>query len=58
VKTIHLLSKASGVIREIDRTMTATRKEVLAGISRAELQACLKTLQRVHDSAAAAARIE
>jgi MarR family transcriptional regulator for hemolysin len=58
VKTIHLLSKASGVIREIDRTMIATRKEVLAGISRAEVQACLKTLQRIHHSAAAAARVE
>jgi len=58
VKTIHLLAKASGVIREIDRTMIATRKEVLAGISRAELQACLKTLHRIHDSAAAAARVE
>jgi MarR family transcriptional regulator, transcriptional regulator for hemolysin len=58
IKTIHLLAKASGVIREIDRTMNATRDEVLAGISKSELRACLKTLQHIHSRAELAAQIE
>jgi MarR family transcriptional regulator for hemolysin len=47
VKTVHLLPKASGVIRQIDRTMNATRDEILGGLSRAELRACIATLEKV-----------
>ena len=41
IKTIHLLPKASGVIRQINRTMNETRAEILAGLSHVELRACL-----------------
>jgi len=58
VKTVHMLPKASGIMRQIDRTMIDTRNEMLAGISRAELRACIKTLQHIRDRAERAARGE
>jgi MarR family transcriptional regulator for hemolysin len=47
VKTVHLLPKASGVIRQIDRTMNATRKEILGELSQTELRTCIATLHKV-----------
>jgi MarR family transcriptional regulator, transcriptional regulator for hemolysin len=58
IKTIHLLAKASSVIREINRTMNATRHDVLSGISPTQLRACLKTLQHIHSRAELASRVE
>jgi MarR family transcriptional regulator for hemolysin len=58
IKTVHLLPKASGVIRQIDRTMSTTRDEILAGLSRTELRACMKTLQHIRARAELAARVE
>jgi len=61
VKTIHLLPKASGVLRQIDRTMRDTRAEILDGLSRTELRACIRTLQKVRvraEQASLAARDE
>jgi MarR family transcriptional regulator for hemolysin len=56
VKTIHLLPKASNVIREIDRTVNVMRNEILTGLSRTELRACLKTLQHIQARTEIAAR--
>jgi MarR family transcriptional regulator for hemolysin len=58
IKTIHLLPKASGVIREIDRTMNAMRNEIVAGLPRADIRSCLKTLEHIHARAERAAQIE
>lgn len=55
VKTIHLLPKASGVIREINRTITVMRAEILTDLSRADLRHCVQTLKRVHRHAELAA---
>jgi MarR family transcriptional regulator for hemolysin len=55
VKTVHLLPKASGVIKQIDRTMNATRDEILGELSKTELRACIATLQKVRARAEQAA---
>jgi MarR family transcriptional regulator for hemolysin len=55
IKTVHLLPKASGVIKQIDRTMNATRDEILGGLSKSELRACIATLQKVRARAEHAA---
>jgi MarR family transcriptional regulator for hemolysin len=47
VKTIHLLPKASGVIKKIDTVIFAMRKEALRDISKAEISACAKTLRKI-----------
>jgi MarR family transcriptional regulator for hemolysin len=47
VKTIHLLPKASGIIKQIDTVIFAMRKEVLRDLSRTEILACTKTLQKI-----------
>lgn len=56
IKTIHLLPKASGVMRQIDRTMRATQEEILAGLSKAALRDCIATLQKIRSRAEAASR--
>ena len=56
VKTVHLLPKAADVLKQIDRTMRATRAEVLRGVSPAELRACVATLEKIRDRAAQAAQ--
>jgi MarR family transcriptional regulator, transcriptional regulator for hemolysin len=58
IKTIHLLPKASSVIRQIDRTMDAMRDEMLAGLTRNQVRACLDTLQQIHARAERATRVE
>lgn len=58
IKTVHLLPKATGALRQIHRTIRASREEVLAGLSRAELQACIRTLQTIRDRTEHAARGE
>ena len=55
IKTVHLLPKASSVIKQIDRTMNATRDEILGGLSKTELRACIVTLQKVRARAEQAA---
>jgi len=47
VKTIHLLPKAAGVIKRIDAVIFAMRKEVLRGISKAELGQCANVLRKM-----------
>lgn len=56
VKTIHLLPKAAGVIRQIDRTMRETQEAILAGISRTAVRSCIATLHKVRDRAEAVSR--
>ena len=56
VKSVHLLPKAAGVIREIDRSMRDVQAEVLRGISRVELGRCIATLRKVHARAERTAR--
>jgi MarR family transcriptional regulator, transcriptional regulator for hemolysin len=58
IKTVHLLPKAAGVLRQINRTMKAAREEVLAGLSHSELDACIRTLKTIRDRAERAARGE
>jgi MarR family transcriptional regulator for hemolysin len=58
IKTIHLLPKASGVIRQINRIVNQIRNELLTGLSRAGLSACLRGLQQIHERAERAARVE
>jgi MarR family transcriptional regulator for hemolysin len=55
IKTVHLLPKASSVIKQIDRTMSATRDEILGELSKTELRACIATLQKVRARAEQAA---
>jgi MarR family transcriptional regulator for hemolysin len=55
VKTVHLLPKASEAIRQVDRTMKATRDEIVAGIPARELRACIVTLERLRERAEHAA---
>jgi MarR family transcriptional regulator for hemolysin len=55
IKTVHLLPKASSVIKQIDRTMNATRDEILGALSKTELRACIATLQKVRARAEHAA---
>ena len=47
VKTIHLLPKASSVIKRIDAVIFAMRKEVLRDISKTEILACTKVLRKM-----------
>lgn len=56
VKTVHLLPKASGVVKQIERSMRETQAEILQGISARELHACIATLRKVHARAAIASR--
>jgi MarR family transcriptional regulator for hemolysin len=49
VKTIHLLPKASGVIKKIDAVIVAVRREVLCDVSGAEVLACTRTLKNIRD---------
>jgi MarR family transcriptional regulator, transcriptional regulator for hemolysin len=56
IKTVHLLPKAAGVIREIDRTMQDTQRDVLRGLSTSELRACVATLDKIRNRAAHAAQ--
>jgi MarR family transcriptional regulator for hemolysin len=58
MKTIHLMPKASSVIREINRTMSFMRKELVGGLSRAEIRGCVKTLEQIHARAERAAQVE
>jgi MarR family transcriptional regulator for hemolysin len=58
IKTIHLLPKASGVLRQIDRTVSEMRNEILTGLSRTELRDCLKALVHIHERAERAAQVE
>jgi MarR family transcriptional regulator for hemolysin len=47
VKTIHLLPKTSGVIKQIDAVIFAMRKEALRDLSGIEIAACTKTLRKI-----------
>jgi len=49
VKSIHLMPKASGVIRQIDRTMREMRAEVLQGMQTKEIRAGLKVLSLIRE---------
>jgi MarR family transcriptional regulator for hemolysin len=45
VKSIHLLPKAAGVIRQIDKAMNEMRAEVLRGMPASNVKTSLKVLQ-------------
>jgi MarR family transcriptional regulator, transcriptional regulator for hemolysin len=47
VKTIHLLPKASSVIKKIDAVISIVRREALREISVSEMAACSKTLRKM-----------
>jgi MarR family transcriptional regulator for hemolysin len=49
VKSIVLLPKASGVIRQIDSAMREMRAEVLQGVQDREIRASLKVLKIIRD---------
>jgi MarR family transcriptional regulator for hemolysin len=49
VKSIGLLPKASGVIRQIDRAMREMRAEALEGVQEKEIRASLKVLKVIRD---------
>lgn len=55
VKTIHLLPKASGIIKKIDAVIFAMRKEAMQGFSKAEISACANTLRKLRDRTEAGA---
>lgn len=56
VKTVHLLPKASGVLKQIERSMQETQAEILRGLSARELNGCIATLKKVHARAERASR--
>jgi len=47
IKTIHLLPKAANVIKQIDAVIHVMRKEIMRGISKAEVLACAHTLEKM-----------
>lgn len=47
IKTIHLLAKASSLIKTIDAVLFEMRKEALRNISKAEIRACANTLEKI-----------
>jgi len=49
VKSIHLLPKAAGVIRQIDSTINEMRGEALQGVPMKELRANLKMLNLIRE---------
>ena len=49
VKSIHLLPKAAGVIRQIDKAMYDMRAEVLHGLKASDIRAGVKTLQHIRE---------
>lgn len=49
IKTIHLLPKASGVIKQIDTVIFEMRKEMFRELSKTEIAACAKTLRKLRD---------
>jgi MarR family transcriptional regulator for hemolysin len=51
VKTVHLLPKASGIIKQIDKVIFELRKEGLSELSKAEILACTRTLQKMRANA-------
>jgi len=55
IKTVHLLPKASGILKQIDKVILELRKEGLFGLSKAEILACARTLQKMRANAEHAA---
>ncbi len=47
IKTVHLLPKASGVIKKIDTVIFAMRREILRNLSQTEIASCTKTLRKI-----------
>lgn len=52
-KTVHLTPKSRAASREIKAVAAQLRRELLAGIPRAELECCFKVLGRIKDRAEA-----
>jgi MarR family transcriptional regulator, transcriptional regulator for hemolysin len=52
-RQLYLTRKAAPLLEEIDRISEVTRNEIFAGVSKAERQAFLKVLERVHANACA-----
>jgi MarR family transcriptional regulator for hemolysin len=50
-KTVHLGTRARGVISQISATAEDLRRELLKDIPSAELRTCIRVLQRVRDKA-------
>ena len=51
-KTVHLGKRAHRIIAQINAAAARLRHELLADISKAELQTCMKVLARIRDKAA------
>ena len=55
IKTIHLQPKASSVIKRIDAVIVAMRAEIVRGVSRNEMRACVETLRKIRANTDASA---
>lgn len=52
-RQLFLTRKAAALLDEIDRIMEVTRSEIFAGVSKADRDAFLKVLERIHENACA-----
>jgi DNA-binding MarR family transcriptional regulator len=52
-RRLYLTRRAAPLLDEIDRISEITRNEIFAGVSKAQRQAFLKVLERVHENACA-----
>jgi DNA-binding MarR family transcriptional regulator len=52
-RRLYLTRKAAVVLAQIERIMEVTRNEIFAGVSKADREAFLKVLERIHANACA-----
>lgn len=50
-KTVHLTRQSNAIIKRIDRIAAQLRKEMLADIDSADIEACMRVLQQIKHTA-------